>query len=69
MRKPLEREKGRYVNNLDQLDDYAVEITKKICEMYPNIDVIDLRFCFETKLAYQFSLRLMESSLCDEDER
>ena len=60
MRKPLEREFGRYKKSLDKLELIAKNTVENVCQEYPDIDIIDLQFIFETSLRYQFAMRIAE---------
>lgn len=63
MRKPLERKNGRYTKRLDDLEDYAREVAKEVCKMYPDIDIIDLRFLFECQLGFEFARRISKEAI------
>jgi hypothetical protein len=63
MRKPLERENGRYKKSLDKLELIAKDTVENVCKEYPDIDVIDLQFCFENVLRFEFAKKIVEESV------
>ena len=63
MRKPLERENGRYKKSLDKLELIAKDTVENICKEYSDIDVIDLQFCFENVLRVEFVKKILEESV------
>lgn len=63
IREPLERKNGRFVHELSGLDDYAKEVAEKLCEMYPNTDVIDIEFLFQKQLSFEMSMKMAEYSV------
>lgn len=62
MRKPLERENGRYTKSLDKLEIIANDTVEKVCKEYPGIDIIDLQFMFENSLRFMFAMKIVEES-------
>lgn len=62
MRKPLEREFGRYTKSLDKLEIIAKNTVENVCNEYPDIDIIDLEFIFENKLRFQFAMKIVKES-------
>ena len=62
MRKPLEREFGRYTKCLDKLELIARNTVENVCNEYPDIDIIDLEFIFEKSLKFQFARMMLEES-------
>lgn len=62
MRKPLEREFGRYTKSLDKLELIARNTVENVCNEYPDIDIIDLEFIFEKSLKFQFARMMLEES-------
>ena len=62
MRKPLEREFGRYKQCLDKLELIAKDTVENVCKEYPDIDIIDLEFVFEGLLRFQFARKILEES-------
>jgi hypothetical protein len=62
MRKPLEREFGRYKQRLDKLELIAKDTVESVSNEYPDIDIIDLEFVFEGLLRFQFSRKMLEES-------
>ncbi len=62
MRKPLEREFGRYKQCLNKLELIAKNAVENVCNEYPDIDIIDLQFLFENSLRFQFSRKILEES-------
>lgn len=63
MRKPLERENGRYKKSLDKLELIAKDTVEHVCKEYPDIDVIDLQFIFENSLRFEFAKKIVEESV------
>ena len=63
MRKPLERELGRYKKSLDKLELIAKDTVENVCKEYPGIDVIDLQFIFENSLRFEFAKKIIEESV------
>lgn len=62
MRKPLEREFGRYTQSLNKLELIAKDTVENVCNEYPDIDIIDLEFVFEGLLRFEFSRKMLEES-------
>ena len=62
MRKPLEREFGRYTKSLDKLELIARDTVENVCKEYPDIDIIDLQFMFENSLRFMFAMKIVEES-------
>ena len=62
MRKPLERESGRYKQRLTKLELIAKNTVENVCNEYPDIDIIDLEFNFENSLKFQFARMMLEES-------
>lgn len=62
MRKPLERENGRYKQYLNKLELIAKDTVENVCNEYPDIDIIDLQFLFENSLRFQFSKKILEEN-------
>ena len=60
MREPLERENGRFVNELPELREFAAKVVDDLCNKYPDVDIIDIRYCFELELPFQFTMAMME---------
>ena len=69
MRKPLERENGRYTKSLDKLEQIAKDTVENVSKEYPDIDIIDLQFMFENKLRFQFAMKIVEESTKTESEK
>lgn len=67
MRKPLERELGRYKYSLDKLEQIAKDTVENISKEYPDIDIIDLQFMFENKLRFEFAKKIIEESVTDKE--
>lgn len=63
MRKPLERNFGRYDQRPNKLELIAKDTVENICNEYPDIDIIDLEFIFEGLLKYQFARKIVEESV------
>lgn len=57
MRQPMQREKGRYIKRLD-VENIAVKVVEELCDLYPEVDIIDIRVQFMGELAFQFARRL-----------
>ena len=63
MRKPLDRtSKGKYATVPESLDDYVERIANDYCNMFPDIDIIDLHYLFQSKFGFYMMRRLGRES-------
>lgn len=69
MRTPLERtSKGKYATvpksiNGYSIDVYVESIANDYCDMFPDIDIIDLHYLFQSKFGFYMMRRLGRESL------
>ena len=63
MRTPLKRTpKGRYATVPESIDAYVERIADDYCDMFPDIDIIDLHYLFQSKLGFYMMRRLGRES-------
>ena len=54
---------GRLEKRPDDIDEFAKEVVKNLCNKYPDIDFFDLKYCFETSFNFEFTCRMAEESV------
>ena len=62
MRKPLERNKGKFKHDLDGIEHYAEIVVNELSEMFPDTDLIDIEYIFSRKLTSKFTMKLLEEN-------
>ena len=57
MRKPFERtNNGKYVHELEGIEEYAFKVAEELCEMYPDVDIIDIEYIFAKKFGFAMTM-------------
>ena len=57
MRKPFERtNNGKYVHELEGINEYADKVARELCSMYPNVDVIDIDYIFMKNFSFAMTM-------------
>lgn len=50
----LERtEAGQFKNSLEGMDEYAGKVAKELCEMFPDVQIMDIQHIFESSFRWQ----------------
>ena len=62
MRKPLERNNGKFKHDLDGLEQYTEIIVDELAAMFPDVDLIDIEYLFTRKLAHKFTMKLLKEN-------
>lgn len=66
MRKPAPREHGKLKLDRSIMDEIAKETVTKLCESYPDIDIVDLEYLFAGKFEFYMSYELLKEGKSEE---
>lgn len=62
-RETIKRINGRLEKRPRGIDEFAKEVANALCDKYPDIDIFDLKYCFDNSFNYEISCRLGEESI------
>ena len=63
-RKPAPRTKGgKYVERIEGIENAAFKAVNDLCEMNPEVDIIDIHYQFMLRLNFEFSRRIAKESV------
>lgn len=65
------RKDGSYAHGLEGIDNFALEVVKKLLDKYPDVDYYDLELHFNAAFEFQYMWERMYGShkISSEDER
>ncbi len=58
MRQNVNRINGQFERKIDGIDSFAAETVNTLADRYPNIDLIDLGWQFETQFRFEIARRM-----------
>lgn len=61
-RQPIPRINGQYESYPKGIEQFVEKTADKLCEKYPNVDIIDLEFIFSRIFAHKMTMNMLRDN-------